>query len=105
MQSSYRIEATPAGWRISRVSHDLPIDGLDAVVHRQREVAQAYADAAAALEDYLASLDRSDDASELFEIWRHLDDRYELMAIERKDSPVMVAVPAGDAWPASPTRH
>ncbi len=105
MQTSYRIDPTPAGWRVARVSADTPFEGLDAVVHRLRDVAEAYAAAAAALEDYLASLDRGEDAADLFEAWRMRDDRYELMAIERKDAPIIVALSADDLWPASPTRH
>ena len=105
--SRYRVDATPAGYRIVRISGDTGyLDGLDAVLHRLREVAEAYAAAAAALEAYLASLDRSEDSSELFEAWRDLDDRYELLAIERRDSPMIVAAPVLDVWsPTSNTRH
>jgi hypothetical protein len=105
--SRYRVDATPAGYRIVRVSGETGyLDGLDAVMHRLREVAEAYAAAAAALEAYLASLDRSEDASELFETWRDLDDRYELLAIERRDWPMIVAAPVLDLWsPTSDTRH
>lgn len=96
LRAPYIVEPTGAGWRVTRLNADNgAFDGAEPVMHRHEAVALAYADAAAALERYLASRDRCEDSAELFEIWRALDDRYELLAIEQKDSPVRAVT---DPW-------
>ncbi|MET0606255.1 MAG: hypothetical protein ABWZ80_07345 [Beijerinckiaceae bacterium] len=106
LQTAYRIDPTPSGWLIVRLSDDGLIDECDVVLHRLREVAEARAAAGVALEAYLASIDRREDASDLFEEWRSLDDRYEFLLLDRKDSPAFVAAnAAGGCRSASGLRH
>lgn len=107
IRAPYIVEPAGAAWRVTRLSRIAGRDAdIEAVVHRQREVALAYADAAAALERYLASVDRGEDSTELFDAWRLLDDRYELLAMERHDAPL---AETNDPWAiaagGSATRH
>ena len=91
MYASYVVEPAATGWRVRRVNYDDGVaDSADDVLHRLHTVALAYADAAAALERYLSSLDQNEDSAELFETWRSLDDLYEMMAIELRDAPMLV---------------
>lgn len=105
VRAPYIVEPTSAGWRVTRVNADWR-DGVDAILHRRQEVAIAYADAAAALEKYLGSLDRGEDCAELFEAWRRCDDRYEMLAIEQSDAPTLVTSDGrAIATAPSATRH
>ncbi|WP_342362259.1 hypothetical protein [Terrarubrum flagellatum] len=103
VRANYLVAPDGEGWRVHRLSSD----GLgpdEAVIHRRRDVALAYADATAALECYLASRERREDSAELFEIWRRLDDAYETLALERGD-----CAAEADSWDIAarplPTRH
>lgn len=100
MRAPYVVQPVGAGWRVARLPSLAGAD-VEAVVHRQRDVALAYADAALALERYLASVDRCADSVELFETWRDLDDRYEFLALERRDAPLKSTA---DPWAIAASR-
>lgn len=97
--TAYFIEPTASGWRV--LSAQGAIVG-EQVLHRQQDVALAYIAAATALERYLAALDRRQDAADLFETWRALDERYEMLALERNDAPRAVK---SDPWDAASLRR
>ena len=100
MRDRYQVKPTPSGWQVLRVSRDgATSDDFLSVIHRRRQVADAYAAASEALEAYLASLDARCDSAELFECWRELDDRYETLATEGGDPPINAgAAGPGPTW-------
>lgn len=97
MRGHYIVEPTQSGWRVRRLASDAGFAGeFHEVTYRERDVATAYAQAAVALELYLASRERREDSADLFDLWRDLDDRYEMLALEYKDGP-------SPAWAATQT--